>query len=53
LLRLFKKGKQIHLEEIIEHTELKSSDLAYLLLELEMKALIKAMPGKKFSSLVY
>jgi DNA processing protein len=51
VLGLFKNSKQVNLEDIIEHTQFNSSDLAYLLLDLEMKAIIKAMPGKKFSLL--
>lgn len=45
-------GKVVHLEQIIQQTHINSSKMAALLLNLELKGLIKALPGKRFQLLV-
>jgi DNA processing protein len=49
ILQLLQKNKDLHIEHFITAMQLNSSDLAFLLLELEMKSLVKALPGKKYA----
>jgi DNA processing protein len=41
-------GQTLHLEEINRQMQLSSSQLAALLLELEFKGILRALPGKRF-----
>lgn len=41
-------GENLHLEEINRQMQLPSSQLAVLLLELELKGIVRALPGKHF-----
>jgi DNA processing protein len=51
ILNLLQKHRDLHIEHFIAAMKLNSSELAFLLLELEMKSLIKALPGKKYALL--
>jgi DNA processing protein len=41
-------GKEVHLETIIRETKISTSRMAALLLELELRGVIRALPGKNF-----
>lgn len=41
-------GKEVHLETIIHETKISTSRMAALLLELELRGVIRALPGKNF-----
>lgn len=41
-------GKEVHLERIIQQTKISTSRMAALLLDLELKGVIRALPGKNF-----
>jgi DNA processing protein len=49
ILNLLQKHKDLHIEHLMNTMQLNSSELAFLLLELEMKSLVKALPGKKYA----
>ncbi|WMX12945.1 DNA-processing protein DprA [Aureispira sp. CCB-E] len=41
-------GKEIHLETMIQQTKISTSKMAALLLDLELRGIIRALPGKNF-----
>jgi DNA processing protein len=51
ILKLLQMHDNLHIEHFITALQLNSSELAFHLLELEMKSLIKALPGKKYAVL--
>ncbi len=49
ILALLQKQGNLHVDQMIQMLHILSSDLAVLLFELEMKAMIKSLPGKQYA----
>jgi DNA processing protein len=45
---LLSVDESIHVDELVEKTELNSSEVLAALCEMEMKGLVRQMPGKQF-----
>jgi len=52
ILQIFESGKKWHIDALSHHDKIASSDLSLTLLELELKGLIRSLPGKIYQKSV-
>jgi DNA processing protein len=52
LYELLKSDEAVHIDDIVERSGLNSSEVLATLFDLEMKGIVRQMPGKQFNKVL-